>query len=452
MAYIRKLETGHWQATVRLPNGRRRSYSHPLKGTVRTWAKQREAEMARGEIRDPKLGQQKIRDWYSKWSSARRLDASTRVKQAGLWRVHCEPEWGDWPLAAPTRIEAQGWATRLSSTKRARHRGRNVSRAQKDVPFLSAVTVRDIVYLMSSLYGAALLETPPLVIANPFSGLELPKIPPREDRYFEHAEAEALYVAIERRHGLGPRTLVEIGMTAGLRPGELYGLHIGRLDRGRARIEVTHVMTRKGLRAYPKSKRSHRTVPVDPDIMTRLSGLRDWPTWHQRCTCPKVQPDGSVKPGEGPCPGLVWSAPEGGPIDDGNFRDRIWYPSVAAALTCGRRPVSEAGRPLPAGVCGQEFCADPGHRIRRYPPQVMRHTAATWLVQDGVPIYDVQALLGHERVTTTERYAHHAPDSHKSVEESWERRRKRQVSRPDADMTLVTRTARKRIFRFRASG
>jgi site-specific recombinase XerD len=33
----------------------------------------------------------------------------------------------------------------------------------------------------------------------------------------------------------------------------------------------------------------------------------------------------------------------------------------------------------------------------------MRHTAASWLVQDGVPLYDVQALLGHESFRTTAR-------------------------------------------------
>jgi site-specific recombinase XerD len=33
----------------------------------------------------------------------------------------------------------------------------------------------------------------------------------------------------------------------------------------------------------------------------------------------------------------------------------------------------------------------------------MRHTAASWLVQDGVPLYDVQALLGHESFATTQR-------------------------------------------------
>jgi hypothetical protein len=37
------------------------------------------------------------------------------------------------------------------------------------------------------------------------------------------------------------------------------------------------------------------------------------------------------------------------------------------------------------------------------------------LVQDGVPLYDVQALLGHEDYATTQRYAHLAPDAHGKV-------------------------------------
>ncbi|HEV2257142.1 MAG TPA: trypsin-like peptidase domain-containing protein [Streptosporangiaceae bacterium] len=49
-------------------------------------------------------------------------------------------------------------------------------------------------------------------------------------------------------------------------------------------------------------------------------------------------------------------------------------------------------------------------------------TAASWLVIDGVPLYDVQALLGHESYRTTERYAHLAPDAHDKVVQSWARR------------------------------
>jgi integrase len=73
--------------------------------------------------------------------------------------------------------------------------------------------------------------------------------------------------------------------------------------------------------------------------------------------------------------------PGGRPGGRGNFRDRIWYPAIERA------------------------------GVRRYPPKVMRHTAASWLVIDGVPLHDVQHLLGHESYRTMECYAHPAADA-----------------------------------------
>jgi integrase len=112
-------------------------------------------------------------------------------------------------------------------------------------------------------------------------------------------------------------------------------------------------MTRQGLRQWPKSKKSHRTVPVPPHTIEGMSVLM------------------AGRPRDA----LVFTAPEGGPVTDEHFRDRVWYPAVRAA------------------------------GIRRFAPRIMRHTAASWLVQDGVPLYDVQALLGHEDYATTQRYA-----------------------------------------------
>ncbi len=45
----------------------------------------------------------------------------------------------------------------------------------------------------------------------------------------------------------------------------------------------------------------------------------------------------------------------------------------------------------------------------------LRHTFATHLIRSGKPLWDVQALLGHASVKTTEKYAHHVPPTSEDV-------------------------------------
>lgn len=58
----------------------------------------------------------------------------------------------------------------------------------------------------------------------------------------------------------------------------------------------------------------------------------------------------------------------------------------------------------------------------------LRHTYASWLVQNGVNLYTVQKLLGHSTISQTERYSHLAPstlqDAVKVLEQSIEAARK----------------------------
>jgi len=169
-------------------------------------------------------------------------------------------------------MEAQEWVNHLEVTRRARHKGKAVTDESEDVPAIGAETVGAAVHLMSQLFGMAMKETPPIVMANPFVGLELPVIRPHEIDFLEHDEAETLYTAAAE---IGPRwrTLIELGTEVGLRPGELYGLHGHRVDWLRGKIQVIDVMTRAGLRRWPKSKKSHRVVPIPAHIMEGMSAL-----------------------------------------------------------------------------------------------------------------------------------------------------------------------------------
>jgi integrase len=96
------------------------------------------------------------------------------------------------------------------------------------------------------------------------------RAPPVE--FLEHEEAEALYEAAEAI-GASWRTLIELGTEVGLRPGEIYGLHGHGVDWLRSQVQVIDVMTRNGLRRWPKSMRSHRVVPVPARILEGMSFL-----------------------------------------------------------------------------------------------------------------------------------------------------------------------------------
>lgn len=55
-----------------------------------------------------------------------------------------------------------------------------------------------------------------------------------------------------------------------------------------------------------------------------------------------------------------------------------------------------------------------------YSPHKLRATAATSLIQTGFSIYDVQSLLDHENVTTTQLYSAHRKDAKREIVKNFE--------------------------------
>ena len=58
----------------------------------------------------------------------------------------------------------------------------------------------------------------------------------------------------------------------------------------------------------------------------------------------------------------------------------------------------------------QEACADAGVTVITF--HELRHTFATRMAAQGVPLRKLQEWLGHADIKTTQIYMHYAPDEH----------------------------------------
>lgn len=350
MAYIRRLKSGSYNAIVRLPDGRRKSVAtDPLKRNVVARAKEFEAAMTAGQtvhLRDRKVT---VAAWHARWVKARGVAQTTAHEENLRLAKYVLPRWGSWPLHTISRIDVQTWVTEL-----ARERG----------PHVTVGCYR----VLHKMLGDAELDG--LISANPCRKIMLPKAEKPVPRWLSREEYERLLMAFDGApQGDQWAAMVAVACHSGLRSGELAGLDVGAVDFDRNLIRVGQVMTKFGLRAYPKSDSSRRSAPVHPDALAML-----WPLVADKAADAPVFP-----------------APRGGRLDQSNYLKTVWHPALRRA---GIEPV------------------------RAY---VTRHTFASWLVQDGVPLWDIAQALGHRTTEFVSRYAFLQPDAHESIRATWAR-------------------------------
>jgi integrase len=284
VAGIRRLPSGRWQATVRLPDGTRRTRSDPLKGTVKTWAEDLEADIRRGEWADPQDGRITVGQWWEKWSGTRVIEKATTDKDASHWRNHVEPRWGRVKLAAITSWDVEAWLADMARAK------------------VGATTRAQSFRLLRHMLGDA--ATHRLIKTDPTSNVKAPKIPKHVDRFLSAAEYDALEAVMPTGRD---RAMVRLMAYAGLRWQEVAGLHAHRVDLGRGRVTVQEVTRRdRSIKAVPKSRAGQRVVPIGAELVELLRPLMaeggllfpgvDYTNWRRRVFVPAVHAAGLAEP------------------------------------------------------------------------------------------------------------------------------------------------------------
>ena len=229
---------------------------------------------------------------------------------------------------------------------------------------LAASTVRQTMTTVRQVLTYAVRNE--LIPSSPYVGVKIPATPPPTERAFSRDELNKLITATPDSQ----RDKLNILHLTGMRRGELQALHWEDIDFGRNVIHIRRSFSNTGHRFKSTKGRNTRIVPMNPvvvAIMERLRNTGEYPG----VPCSIYPYDDEVRA----TTGLLFTAENTGPFNPDVFL----------------REVKAAGRV--AGIPGNIRLHD------------LRHTYATTLAKQGVPLRDIQGLLGHTSVAVTERYA-----------------------------------------------
>ncbi|WP_029461224.1 tyrosine-type recombinase/integrase [Solidesulfovibrio alcoholivorans] len=185
---------------------------------------------------------------------------------------------------------------------------------------------------------------------NPVSMVKKPSADARRLRFLTHDEADRLLAALAERES-NVHDMALLALHCGLRAGEIFSLTWGDVDMERGVLILRDTKSGKTRAAY-----------MTEAVTTMLAGME--------------------RRGHND---LVFLSANGGRIVQ----------------------VSETFNRVVAALGFNNGVTDPRQKVVFH---TLRHTFASWLVEQGIDLYSVKELMGHSTLAMTERYSHLSPD------------------------------------------
>lgn len=346
MAWTVKKPSGRWAGMYRDADGKIRSA-----GTYQN-RDRAHAEAANREAVDRGRPQQ-ARDltwesWSKIWWDSLTIEKASRDTYRHTVNAHLLPRWGNTPIDEITTNDIRDWIAAID---------RAPATANKCLLVLSA----SLTYAVQRGF----------LTTNPCKGVKQVTARPSPERFLTATESSAL------RNNLTPpdQFLFDLLINTGMRWGEMCGLHWDHIDFEHQRIRVEMQWVQRENQFRPTKGKNTRWVPAPEwlidDLKTRV-GHQGWGTPIERVYNRVHTRYGPILPLE-----------DGAPPRIRPFRDRLQ--KIAETTTA---KVGGIDRPI-------------GH-IRIHD---LRHSFASRLVQSGIDLQTVSAILGHSSIKVSERYA-----------------------------------------------
>jgi len=349
---IYQRKNGRWVAQVRI-QGRRLAKSFNTQKECRAWIRQMQEQVKYGLNWD--ATKFTVGDYLEQW--LKDIDGSVRPKTlnqyAGVVRNHLKPRLGNLKLQELQPYQIQMIYTQLKEQ----------SHSPRNVQLVHSVMHRAL----------AMAEKQGLIGRNPAKAVIRPKVTHKEMKVFDDNQARQFLIAAQ---GDRYEALFHLAITTGIRQGELLGLKWLDVDWAAGLLHIRRKVQRIPKKGFvfspPKTQAGVRMIQLGPETMRHLIEHR------KRQDVERNMVDWNEND-------LVFPSLTGNPTDQRNL------------IRFFKRLLKRAGLP----------------DIRFHD---LRHTAATLMLLNGIPLIVVSRRLGHSKPSVTlDIYGHYIPGMQKEA-------------------------------------